>query len=145
MIQDNVIAPGNTSADDHLPPHVPHTHTNPAIIQVLKFLPLISILQKNKEIETKNTERALKTLNHTLDKDRYPDTSSDATSLITLDSEDREHFKVPSFATSFCNYIYSSLAKWIMDEELKEKEVLKLKRKVGEELKPSPEEVQITK
>lgn len=34
-------------------PHVPHTHTSLAIIQMLKNLPLVSILQMNKEIEDK--------------------------------------------------------------------------------------------
>ena len=40
------------------PPCVPCTHTTLAVIQMLKNLPLISILQMNKEIEEKNAERS---------------------------------------------------------------------------------------
>jgi len=43
---------------------VPRTHTLPAITQMLKNLPLLSILQMNKEIEEKNAERSRKTFNH---------------------------------------------------------------------------------
>src|SRR6266567_8404712 len=143
MTQDNVIGAGNAAEEplnDFPPPRAPRTHTNPTIIQLLKALPLISVLQKNKEIETQNAERALRTLNHTSDKVKYLDPGSDAASLITLDPEDHDHFKVPSFALSFCNYIYSSLAKWIADEEIKDKEDLKLKRKADDEPKLSLEE-----
>jgi len=38
------------------PPRVPHTHTSPAITHMLKNLPLISVLQMNKDIEVKNAE-----------------------------------------------------------------------------------------
>src|SRR6266567_4186978 len=148
MTQDNVIGAGNAAEEplnDFPPPRAPRTHTNPTIIQLLKSLPLISVLQKNKEIETQNAERALRTLNHTSDKVKYPDPGSDVASLITLDSEDRDRFRVPSFALFFRDYIYSSLAKWITDEEIKDKEDFKLKRKAGDELKLSPEEAQIAK
>jgi hypothetical protein len=148
MAQDNVIGAGTAAEapnDNPLPPRVPRTHINPAVIQVLKSLPLISILQKNKEIESKNAERALKTLNHTLDKDAHPDPGSDAASLVTLDPEDRDRFKVPSFASSFRDYIYSSLAKWIADEDVKDKEDLKLKRKATDEPKLTAEEARIAK
>ena len=39
-------------------PCVPCTHTSPAIIKILKNLPLISILHMNKEIEHKNALRS---------------------------------------------------------------------------------------
>jgi len=105
---------------------VPHTHTSPAIIQMLKNLPLLSILQMNKEIEEKNAKRSQKTLNHTFDPTVHTEPSSDEASLISLDDADLNHFCVPSFVPSFSNLIYSTLAKWITDEEIKEK---KLKRK----------------
>ena len=49
------------------------------------------------------------------DKETYPDPGSDAMSLVTLNPEDMNRFKVPSFAPPFRDYIYSSLAKWITD------------------------------
>ncbi|KAF8815053.1 hypothetical protein BYT27DRAFT_7080989 [Phlegmacium glaucopus] len=131
--------------DTQLTPRVPRTHANAAVIQVLKNLPLISILQKNKEIENQNAERALKTLNHTVNNEAYPEPGSDAASLITLDPEDRDRFKIPSFALSFRDYIYSSLAKWIADEDTKEKEDQKLKRKTTDEPKMTAEEARIAK
>jgi hypothetical protein len=130
---------------DPLLPRVPRTHRNPAVNHILKSLPLISILQKNKEIEATNAERALKTLNHTLDSVAYPDPGSDAASLITLDPEDRNRFKVPSFAASFCDYIYSSLAKWIADEDIKDKEELNTKKRASEGPKLTGEEARIAK
>ncbi|KAF8797729.1 hypothetical protein BYT27DRAFT_7228870 [Phlegmacium glaucopus] len=112
-------------------------YSNAAVIQVLKNLLLISSLQRNKEIENQNAKRALKTLNHTT----LP--GSDAVSLITLDPEDWDRFKVPSFALSFCDYIYSSLAKWIAD--IRDKEDQKLKRKTTDKPKMMAEEAQIAK
>jgi hypothetical protein len=123
------------------PPCVPCTHTTPAVIQILRSLSLTSILKKNKEIEDKNVERALKTLNHALDKDKYPDPGSDATSLVTIDPADRDRLKSPSYALAFGNLIYESLAKWITDEDIN----AKLKRKAGDEPKLTPEEARITK
>ncbi|KAF8958810.1 hypothetical protein BDZ97DRAFT_1840797, partial [Flammula alnicola] len=144
-----LIVPGGavTAAQPNIqpPPRLPHTHTNPTVIQLLKNLPLISKLQKNKEIETKNAERALKTLNHMNNSVAFPDTGSNAASLVTLEPEDLDRFKVPSFAPSFRDYIYSSLAKWLADEEIKEKEDLKLKRKTSDDPKPSAEEARIAK
>ncbi|KAF8804090.1 hypothetical protein BYT27DRAFT_7225534 [Phlegmacium glaucopus] len=91
----------------------------------------------NKEIESQNAERALKTLNHTLNNEAYPGPGSDAASLITLDPEDRDHFKIPPPALSFRDYIYSSLAKWIADEDSK--------RRTGDEPRPTAEEARIAK
>ncbi|KAF8816745.1 hypothetical protein BYT27DRAFT_7220465 [Phlegmacium glaucopus] len=88
----------------------------------------------------KNAERALQTLNHTLDNVAFLDPGSDAASLITLDPEDRDRFRVPSFALSFRDYIYSSLAKWIVDEDIKDKEDIKSKRKTNDEPKLTAEE-----
>jgi hypothetical protein len=127
------------------PPRVPRTHTNPTIIQALKSLPLISILKKNKEIEEKNAERATKTLNHAVDKVAFPDPGSDAASLITLDPQDLDRFKVPSYASSLSAYIYESLAKWIADEDIKDRDATKVKRKVADDPKLSAEEARIAK
>lgn len=42
------------------PPHVCRTHTTAVVMNLLKSLPLISILQRNKEIEAQNAARSLK-------------------------------------------------------------------------------------
>ncbi|KAF8961793.1 hypothetical protein BDZ97DRAFT_1637618, partial [Flammula alnicola] len=75
----------------------PRTHTSPIIIQMLKSLSLTNILQKNKKIEAENEARSLKTFNHTLDPVAHPDTGSETASLITIDPDDLNRLKVPSF------------------------------------------------
>jgi hypothetical protein len=81
--------------------------------------------------------------NHTSNPTVYTEPGSDEASLISLDCADLNCFCKPSFAASFPNLIYSKLAKWIADEEIKEK--LKLKLKPANKLKISTEDAQITK
>ena len=125
------------------PPCVPHTHTSPTIIKMLKNLPLVSILQMNKEIEDKNAVRSQKTFNHISDPAVHTEPGSNKASLISLDNVNLKRFHIPSFAASFLNLIYSKLAKWIADEEIKEK--LKLKRKTNDDIKLSAEDARIAK
>jgi len=125
------------------PPCVPHTHTSLTIIKMLKNLPLLSILQMNKEIEDKNAVRSQKTFNHISDPAVHTEPGSNNGSLISLDNVDLNRFHIPSFAVSFPNLIYSNLAKWIADEEIKEK--LKLKRKTNDDIKLSAEDTRIVK
>jgi len=61
------------------------------------------------------------TLNHALDPTTHPDAGSEQASMITVDSEDMTRFKVPSFAALFRDMMPAYLAKWIADEELKDK------------------------
>ncbi|KAF8969057.1 hypothetical protein BDZ97DRAFT_1610094, partial [Flammula alnicola] len=96
-------------------------------------------------VQYKNTERALKTLNHTQDKVAFPDPGSEVASLVTLDSADLDRFRVPSFALAFRDFIYTSLAKWITDEDIKDKEDVKNKRKAIDELKLTPDDARIAK
>jgi len=77
-----------------------------------------------------------------LDPTVHTEPGSDEASLISLDDEDLNHFHIPSFTASFPNLIYSKLAKWIADEDIKDK--LKLKRKPTDE-KPSMEDARIAK
>ena len=99
------------------PPRVPRTHTSLAIVQMLKNLPLVSILQMNTEIEKKNAIKSRKTLNHISDPTFYTEPGSDEASLISLNDADLNCFRIPSFTASFPNLIYSKLAKWIADED----------------------------
>lgn len=125
------------------PPRIPHTHTSLAIVQMLKNLPLVSILQMNKEIEEKNTTRSGKTLSHISNPTIHTEPGSDEASLSSLDDADLNHFRIPSFAAPFPNLIYSKLAKSIADEDIKEK--LKLKRKTNDDIKLSMEDARIAK
>ena len=59
--------PSQTVATPDSSPHVPCTHTSPAVIKMLKSLPLVSVLQMNKEIEDKNAVWSRKTFNHLSD------------------------------------------------------------------------------
>ena len=96
----------------------------------------------NKEIEEKNAERSRKTFNHTFDPTDHTESGSEEASLISLDDVDLNRFRVPSFVASFPNLIYSKLAKWIADEDIKDK--LKLKRKPADK-KLSAEDARIAK
>jgi hypothetical protein len=119
------------------PPRARRTHSTAVIINLLKSLPLISALQKNKEIEAQNTARSRETLNHHIDPVVHPEAGSETASLITIDPEDRARLKVPSFFNSVRDYVYPSLAKWIADEEILDREAAAvagpLKRKTGDE------------
>jgi len=68
---------------------------------------------------------------------------SDDASLISLNDTDLNCFRIPSFAASFPNLIYTKLAKRIADEEIKEK--LKVKWKTTDDVKLSAEEARIAK
>ena len=106
-----------TDTTGSVQPRVPRTHTSPAIIQLLKNLSLPNILQKNKKIEADNDARSAKTLNHALDPAAYPQPGSEVASLITIDPEDLARLRVPSFFASVRDFIYSSLARYLTDEE----------------------------
>jgi hypothetical protein len=116
-----------TDTTDNVPLRVPRTHTSPAIIQLLKNLSLPNILQKNKKIEADNDARSAKTLNNALDPVAHPQPGSEVASLITIDPEDLARLRVPSFFASVREFIYSSLARHLADDELKEKEDKKRK------------------
>ncbi|KAF8186691.1 hypothetical protein BJ912DRAFT_852133 [Pholiota molesta] len=110
------------------------THSTEVIIQLLKSLPFISVLQRNKEIEAQNAARSLQRLNHAQNPETFPDDGSEAASLITLDLEDRARLKIPSFFTAVREHVYPSLARWLADEEILDREATTpLKRKAGDE------------
>src|SRR6266567_4510903 len=119
-------------ADPPAPPRQPRTHTSPTVIKMLKNMSLASVLQKNKKIEAENDARALRSLEHEHDPDTHPDPGSDAASLITIEAENLNRLKVPSFLNTFHEWIYPSLANFLADEELKDKEE-KLKRRTPPE------------
>jgi hypothetical protein len=136
MAQDNNV---DMPADPPVLARQPRTHTSPTVINMLKNLSLASILQKNKKIEAENDARALKSLEHEQDPIAHPAPGSEAASLITIDAGNLARLKVSSFFSSFREWIYPSLANFLADEELKEKEE-KLKRKTPSDDKQTPGE-----
>ena len=63
--------------------------------------------------------------------------------MVSLNEADLNCLHIPSFAASFPNLIYAKLAKWIADEEIKDKQ--KLKRKTNDDVKPSTIDAKIAK
>ena len=127
---ENPLQPVEQPTEETL--RVRRTHSTEVIIQLLKNLPFISVLQRNKEIEAQNAARSLKRLNHAADPVNYPDNGSEAASLITIDPKDPARLKIPSFFMTVREHIYPSLARWLADEEIFDKD---LKRKAGDEIR----------
>ena len=125
------------------PPRTRRTHCNPTIIPKLEGLPLFNRLQKNKEIETENLARSFRDLNHSMDPAKYPDPGSEQASLITIETADKQRLKLPSFSTIFQSVIPPYLARWLANEELKERSE-KDKRKRDDTLR-THEDTRITK
>lgn len=96
-----------------------HTHTSLAIIDMLKYLPLASILQKNKWIEAENYARALNSLKHATDPVAYPVAGYETASLVTINAEDLNCLRVPLFLSSFHEWIYPGLAKSLRMKSLR--------------------------
>ena len=82
-------------------------------------------------------------LNHALDPVTYTEAGSPTASLITIEPEDLAQLQIPSFFMSVHDYIYSSLAKKLMDEELREKE--EKKWKTDDPANVSPEQLRVSK
>ena len=73
------------------------THINDAFSRLLKSLPLLARLRKNREIESDNDKRIKKTLDNALDPVAFPDTGSEAASFITVDSTEISLLATPNF------------------------------------------------
>lgn len=109
--------PPPPDAQEHAPPppRVPCTHTSPAAIQVLKQLPFLTKLKKNKFIEDKNEERLSRTVDHTIEPDNYPEPGSDAASLITLDEEDLSTLLNDTICDHCKDFLPLSVKQWLLD------------------------------
>jgi hypothetical protein len=76
-----------TMTQDSLPTNPPvsrRTHASEAIIKALKKLPRALKLARNKAIEGRNAERAVRTAEHAFDPAAHPDAASDDESLVTV-------------------------------------------------------------
>ena len=110
---------------------VRRTHKDELISSFLSKLSLREKLSTNKEIEEKNKEREAKTLRNKLDPATYPDTGSEAASLITIDPVDIEDLKDQTMFARFLSVLPDSLIQRITRENRHEKEE-KEKRKRDE-------------
>ena len=91
MVQDAPQQPGPQAPQ----PYAHRTHISDAVIAMLRSLPLPDKLKKNKEIEEKNQACRLLSINHALDPVAFPLDGSEATSMISLNSIDREELSKP--------------------------------------------------
>ncbi|KAJ3497788.1 hypothetical protein NLJ89_g10302 [Agrocybe chaxingu] len=105
------------------------SHTD-KIIDFLKKLSLHNKLKKNKDIEAQNEARDLKTLEHLQDPVAHPDAGSETASLITIDSEDIEKLRLPSFRDQFRDVMPERTANDLAILELADK--VKRKREESE-------------
>ena len=113
------------------PPRARRTHKDVFISSLLSKLSLRDRLLKNKEIEEQNKDRDLKSYNHRLDPDSYPDPGSENASFITIDEVDMKDLKDPSILARFMNVVPDFLLLRITREMRAEKEERE-KRKLDE-------------
>jgi hypothetical protein len=83
------------------PARVPKTHISDAVSTLLKALPLTLRLKCNKEIESLNEARQLKTLLHVQDPINNPLPGSETASLITIDSSEVKFLSSPNIFDTF--------------------------------------------
>ncbi|KAK0491738.1 hypothetical protein EDD18DRAFT_1012679, partial [Armillaria luteobubalina] len=77
------------------------THISSAVTKALKVWSLAAKLEKNCRIEDENTTREAATMKHMDNPVVYPDPGSDAASFITIEDEDIQALRTPSFAEKF--------------------------------------------
>ena len=84
------------------PTHKTHL---PQILDTLKSLPFKLKLSMNKEIESKNKQRATHAYKHALDPIANPDPSSEAASMITITSKEFRSLSIPSVMSNVASVI----------------------------------------
>ena len=101
---------------DHQPPaHAPCTHINAITISSFKSLSLKAKLRVCKEIEDQNDARHERTRLNATDPDNHPEPGSETASLFSLDDEDLEKLKRPSFAALFKDVMPTYIANWLFE------------------------------
>ncbi|KAK0477872.1 hypothetical protein IW261DRAFT_1338089, partial [Armillaria novae-zelandiae] len=83
------------------PPRQRRTHISSTIIKALKVWSLAVKLQKNCKIEAENMTRESTTMKHMDDPVLYPDPGSEAASFITIEQEELQALRTPSFTEKF--------------------------------------------
>jgi hypothetical protein len=78
-------------------PPIRKTHITDAFSQLLKSLPLLARLRKNKIIEADNEKRIQKTLDNARDPITFPDAGSECASFVTIDSTEMSLLATPNF------------------------------------------------
>ncbi|KAK0465687.1 hypothetical protein IW261DRAFT_1346992 [Armillaria novae-zelandiae] len=103
------------------------THISDAIRRALQKLSLGAKLKRNCKIEADNTARKAKTLKHLNDPAQNPDPGSESASLISIDEDNIQALRTPTFTSKFPN-IPMAVQKVIAQLEAKEKDVVTKKR-----------------
>ena len=105
-------APSPTANDNPEPDREPtppvrvhKTHISNAISALLKALPLTLRLKRNKEIESLNEARQLKTLLYNQDPVNNPQPGSETASLITIDSSEIKFLSSPNIFGVFRDFM----------------------------------------
>jgi len=101
--------------------HTRKTHISAVVIVMLNKCPLPDKLVKNKEIEQKNQEQHLKSLNHALNPQMYPAAGSPEAFLITLILKDLEELRKPSVFNRFKSLLMNGWFSSLSDEMAKKR------------------------
>ncbi|PBK79668.1 hypothetical protein ARMGADRAFT_950564 [Armillaria gallica] len=115
------------------PPRKPCTHISDTINRALRKLSLAAKLERNCKIEAENLSREAKTIKHLDDPAQNPDPGSEMASLISLDNNDIQALRTPTFTSNFPN-IPMAIQKTIAQLEAKEKDMASKKRDADDTL-----------
>jgi len=100
------------------PARVPRTHVNATAIGSFEALSLKAKLRVCKEIEEQNDTRHERTHLNASDPVNHPVPGSETASLFSLDDEDLEKLKRPSFANLFRDVMPTYIANWLFEHNL---------------------------
>ena len=114
------------------PTRVPRTRVNATAIDSFRALSLKAKLKVCKDIEDQNDARHEKTRLNATDPDNHPEPGSETASFFSLDDEDLEKLKRPSFAAIFRDVMPSYIANWLFKDH--SSDVTDLKRDSGDTL-----------
>lgn len=97
------------------------------ISKALRKLSLAAKLDRNCKIEIENAAREAQTIKHLDDPAQNPDPGSEAASLISIEDDDIQALRTPTFASKFPN-IPMAIQKLIAQLEAKDKDITAKKR-----------------
>ncbi|KAK0504945.1 hypothetical protein EDD18DRAFT_1398535 [Armillaria luteobubalina] len=109
------------------PPRKPHAHISDVISKALRKLSLAMKLNCNCKIEIENAAREAQTIKHLDDPAQNPDPGSEAALLISIEDDNIQALRTPTFALKFPN-IPMAIQKLIAQLEAKDKDITTKKR-----------------
>jgi hypothetical protein len=112
---------GSHNAQDDLqdlqpPARIPRTHVNAAVTNSFRALSLKAKLKVCKEIKDQNDACHERTRLNAMDPVNHPEPGSETALLFSLDDEDLEKLKRPSFAALFRDVMPSYIANWLFKD-----------------------------